>query len=89
MWVQEEDFKGEIKSTAHIKREMQFNAGNMAARLLMFLCTEGKTVRVEMIERFECTGKCVFWQTVINDRRPQVKLQANGIEIEKFGGYGS
>lgn len=32
--------------------------------------------------RFGSTGKRVFWQTVINDERPKLKIKLNGIEIE-------
>lgn len=54
----------------------------------MFLCIKGKAIHVEMIERFGYTGKCMFWQTVINDQRPKLKLQVNGIEIENLGDIG-
>lgn len=27
-------------------------------------------------------GKCVFWQTVVNDQRPKLMVQMNGIDIE-------
>lgn len=32
--------------------------------------------------RFGSTGKRAFWQTVINDERPKLKIKLNGIEIE-------
>ena len=31
---------------------------------------------------FGYTGKRVFWQTVVNDQRPKLMVQMNGIVIE-------
>ena len=31
---------------------------------------------------FGSTGKCVFWQAVVNDKRQELKSQVNGIEVE-------
>jgi glutathionyl-hydroquinone reductase len=31
---------------------------------------------------FGYTGKRVFWQTVVNDQRPKLVVQMNGVDIE-------
>lgn len=33
-------------------------------------------------QEFGSTGKCVFWQAVVNDKRQELKSQVNGIEVE-------
>lgn len=38
----DEDFKGEIKIMAYIKREMQINSGDRIARLLLFPISQAK-----------------------------------------------
>lgn len=34
------------------------------------------------IRRVGNTGKYVFWKRIVNDQRPKLKLQVNGIETE-------
>ena len=63
---------------AYVKKEMQIDAGDRIAQLL-FLYTKGKTAPIERTGAF---GKCVFWQTVVNDQRPKLMVQMNGIDIE-------
>ena len=71
---------------AYVNREMQFNTGDRIAQLLLFPYIKGKAAPVERTGGFGYIGKCVFWQTAINDQRPNLKLQVNGIEIEGLVG---
>lgn len=65
-----------------VEREKQFNTGDRIAQLLLFPYIKGKAAPVERTGGVGNTGKCVCWQTVVNDQRPKLKLQVNGIEIE-------
>ena len=38
-----EDFRGEIKTITYVKRELQFNAGDMFSQFLPFSYLKGKT----------------------------------------------
>ena len=44
-----EDFRGEINIITYVKRELQFNAGDMFSQLLLFPYIKGKTTHVERI----------------------------------------
>ena len=61
---------------------MQFNKGDRVAQLLSFPYIKGKAAPVERPGGFGNTGKCVFWQAVVNDKRQELKSQVNGIEVE-------
>lgn len=77
--IKDEDFKREIKIIAYVKTEMAFNAGGRncwASTVSLHQSQNGssKNRRVEVLEN-------MFWETVVNDQRPKLKLQVNGIEI--------
>ena len=61
---------------------MQFNTGDRLAQLLLFPYITGKATPVERTGGSGCTEKYVFWQTVVNNKRPKLKLQVNDIEID-------
>ena len=68
---------------------MQVNTGDGIAQLLLFPYITGKATPVERTVGSGCTEKYVFWQTVVNDLRPKLKLQVNGIvfrNLEEIGG---
>lgn len=65
-----------------MKKEVQINARDKTAQLLLFPYIKGKATPVERTGAFGSTGKCVFWQAVVNDKRQELKSQVNGIEVE-------
>lgn len=62
------------------KKTMQIEAVDRIAQFYCFPLL--KTVPVCRTGGFRSTGKRVFWQTVINDESPKLKMKLNGIEIE-------
>lgn len=50
-----------------VEREKQFNTGDRIAQLLLFPYIKGKAAPVERTGGVGNTGKCVCWQTVVND----------------------
>ena len=60
------DSKEEIKIMAYVKKEMQIDTGDSIAQLLLIPYITGKAAPVERTGAFGSTGKCVFWQTVVN-----------------------
>jgi hypothetical protein len=78
------DDKEEIKTMAYVRKEMQIDAEGRIVQLL-FPYIRGKATPVGRTGAF---GKCVFWQTVVNDQRPKLMLQMNGVDIEHLVGTG-
>lgn len=66
---------------AYVKRSRQIEAGDQIAELLLLPYFKGKEAPICRTEHFRNTEKKVFWQTLINDEGPKVKLQVNGIDI--------
>ena len=56
------DSKEEIKIIAYVKKEMQIDAGDRIAQLLLFPYIKIKATPVERTGAFRSFGKCVFWQ---------------------------
>lgn len=54
------NFKKEIKIVAYVKKEMQINADDRIAQLLLCSYIKDKAVPVERTGRFGSTGKGVF-----------------------------
>ena len=50
----------------YVKKEMQINAEDRIAHLLLIHYIKGKTILVERTGIFESTGKCIL-QKVVND----------------------
>ena len=48
----------------------------------MFPYIKSKVAPIERTGDLGSPGKCVLWQTVVNDQRPKLMLQMNGIDIE-------
>ena len=69
--------KEEIRIMAYVKKEMQIDIGERSAQLL-FLYIKDKGVPVERTGAFGSTGKCVFWQAMVNDQRLKLIVQVNG-----------
>lgn len=61
------------------EREIQFNTGVRIAQLLLLPSIKGIAA---LVERPVNTGNHVFWETILNDQRPKLKLQVNDTEIE-------
>lgn len=57
--------KEETKIMAYVKKEIQIDTGDGLAQQLFFICI--KVASGERTGAFGNTGKCVFWQTVVND----------------------
>lgn len=62
----------------YMKKEVQINARDKTAQLLLFPYIKGKATPVERTGAFGSTGKCVFWQIVVNDQRFKLMVQMNG-----------
>jgi dUTPase len=73
--------KEKIKIMGYVKKEMQIDPGDRIAQLL-FLYIKGKAAPVERTGAFGSTGKCVFWKSLVNDQRPKLIIQMNGVDIE-------
>lgn len=67
-----------------VKKEMKINAGDRIAQLLLFPYVKCKATPVERTGAFESKGTCVFWKTIVNDLRPKLIIQINGIKIESL-----
>ena len=63
------------------EKTVQTEARDRVAQLLSLPCFRGKPAPVNRTGGFKNTRKGVFWQTIINDERPKLKLQVNSIEI--------
>ena len=67
---------------------MQINTGDWIAQLLLFPYIKVKAAWVERSEGFGSTGKCVFWQTMINYQGPkfvEIEVLVNrGADISIF-----
>jgi hypothetical protein len=48
-----------------------------------------KATPVERTGAFRSFGKCVFWQKLVNDQRPKLMVQMNGVDIEGLIDIGS
>jgi len=87
--VYDGDSKEEIKITAYVKKEMQMDAGVRIAQLLFFPYIRGKPAPTEEWGAFGSIGKYLFWQTAVNDQRPKLMLQMNGVDVEGLVDIGS
>lgn len=65
----------------YVKKEMQIEAEDRISQQLIHYI-KGNAVLEECTGTFGSTGKCVFWQAVVNDKRQELKSQVNGIEVE-------
>ena len=61
---------------AYVKKDLQINAGDRMAKLLLFPYIKGKAALVERTRAFGSPGKLVIWQ------RLKLMVQMNGIDIE-------
>ena len=61
---------------------METDARNRVSQLLLFSYRKDKAALVEGMGPSEITGKCVFWQIIVNDQRPKLLVQMNSVDIE-------
>ena len=59
--------KEAIKIMTYVKKEMQINAEDRIAQLLLIHYIKGKTILVERTGTFESTGKYVLCKRVVDD----------------------
>ena len=78
----------EIKFIAYAKKEMQIDIEVRSVQLLLF-SYKCKAALVEKTGAFGSTGKHMFWKTVLNDQRPKLMVQMNGVDIEVLVDTGS
>lgn len=74
------DIKEEIKTVAHLKREIQIDAGDRISQLLLPY-SKDKFILIKREEPFERVKKCVFWHIVFNNHRNRSMVQMNGVVI--------
>ena len=65
-----------------MKNEMQIDAGDRIVQLLLFPYIKSKVAPIERTGDLGSPGKYVFWKTVVNDQRPKLMVQMNGIDID-------
>lgn len=63
---------------------METKAGDRIAQLLLLSYFKFKMAPIYRTRGFGSTGKKVFWQTVINDKQPKLKIKLYGIEIGRL-----
>ena len=85
----DEDRKEEIKIMANVKKEIQINSGDRIAQLLLFPYIKGKAAPIERTRTLVSTGKYTFWQITVNDQKPKLTVQMNGVEIEGLADTGA
>jgi len=78
-----------MKIRTYVKKKRKIDAGGKIAQLVVFLYIKGKAAPVKKGSAFGSTGKCVFWQTTVNDQRPIFRLQMNGADIEGLADTGA
>lgn len=76
------DRKEEIKIVANVKKEIQINARDRTAQLLLFPNIKGKGASIERTRALVSTGKHMFWQIIVSDQKPKLMVQMNSIEME-------
>lgn len=76
------DSKEEIKIMVNVKKEIQIDAGDRIVQLLPFPYIKGKTAPIERTGALVSARKYMFWQIIVNDQRPKLMAQMNGVEIE-------
>lgn len=71
----DEDYKGKVEIIAYVKKNMKFKAGNRISRVLLLPYVKDKAAPIECTGEFRSTGRQVFWQTVINDKKQKNKIK--------------
>ena len=51
---------------------------------MLFPYIKSKVAPIERTGDLGSPGKYVFWKTVVNDQRPKLMVQMNGVEIESL-----
>lgn len=68
---------------------MSIVAGDRIAQMLLFPCLKSKTAPICSPGDLGGSEKKIFWQTIINNDRPQLTSHVNDIEIEGLVGNGT
>ena len=56
---------------------------------MLFPYIKSKVALIERTGDLGSPGKYVFWKTVVNDQRPKLMVQMNGVDIEGLIDIGS
>ena len=56
---------------------------------MLFPYIKSKVAPIERTGDLGSPGKFVFWKTVVNDQRPKLMVQMNGVDIEGLIDIGS
>ena len=75
--VIDEDYNGEISIMISVTKSIEFNKGQRIAQLLLLPYIKQAAAPVKRTGGFGSTGKNVFWQSFINDQRPQLTITFN------------
>ena len=59
---------------AYVKKDLQINAGDRMAKLLLFPYIKGKADSIESMGAFGSIKKCLFWKIVVNDQIPKLMV---------------